>query len=61
MKGMTAMSETNMTLSAEERAAEQKRQRMRSLAIALGLGFLVIMFYAATIVHLGANVMNRPI
>lgn len=55
------MSETNMTLSAEERAAEQKRQRMRSLAIALGLGFLVIMFYAATIVHLGANVMNRPI
>lgn len=42
-------------------AAEKKRQRMRSVAIALGLGFLVMMFYAATIVHLGANVANRAI
>jgi hypothetical protein len=42
-------------------AAEKKRQRMRSIAIALSLGFLVIMFYAATIVRLGANVLNRPI
>ncbi len=55
------MTETNTPLSAEEQAAELKRQRMRSLVIALGLGFLVIMFYAATIVRLGANVMNRPI
>jgi len=47
--------------NAERPAAEQKRQRMRSIAIALGLGFLVAMFYAATIVHLGGNVFNRPI
>ncbi|MDX2308931.1 MAG: hypothetical protein NW216_11880 [Hyphomicrobium sp.] len=40
-------------------AEQQKRQRMRSLAIALGLGFLVILFYAATIVRLGGNVLNR--
>lgn len=61
MKGTNLMTETNTPLSAEEQAAELKRQRMRSLVIALGLGFLVIMFYAATIVRLGANVMNRPI
>jgi O-antigen/teichoic acid export membrane protein len=30
-----------------------KRQRMRSLAIAFGLGFLVLLFYAATIVRMG--------
>jgi hypothetical protein len=42
-------------------AAEKRRQRMRSVAIALGLGFLVMMFYAATIVHLGASVANRAI
>lgn len=42
-------------------AADVKRQRMRSMAIALGLGFLVMMFYAATIVHLGASVANRHI
>lgn len=38
-----------------------RRQRMRSIAIALVLASLVIMFYAATIVRLGGNVFNRPI
>jgi hypothetical protein len=41
--------------------AAKRMQRKRSIAIALGLGLLVALFYAATIVHLGANVMNRPI
>ncbi|MBS0242915.1 MAG: hypothetical protein JSS20_12120 [Proteobacteria bacterium] len=36
-----------------------KRQRMRSLAIGLGLGFLVIVFYAATIIRLGPNALRR--
>jgi hypothetical protein len=54
------MSDTVST-SAVLTAAELKRRRMRSIAIALGLGFLVAMFYAATIVHLGANVANRVI
>lgn len=38
-----------------------RKQRMRSLAIAIGLGFLVLLFYLATIVRLGGNVINRPI
>ena len=33
----------------------RKRQRLRSVAIALGLGFLVILFYAATIVRMGGH------
>ncbi len=39
----------------------KRRQRMRSWAIAGVLLFLVIAFYAATIVRLGGNVMNRPL
>lgn len=39
----------------------KRRQRIRSVAIALALGFLVVLFYAATIVRLGGNVMNRPL
>ncbi len=38
----------------------KRRQNMRSIAIALALIGLVALFYAATIVHLGANVANRP-
>ena len=41
------------------RGSAAKRQRMRSLAIALALGALVALFYAATIVRLGGNVLNQ--
>jgi hypothetical protein len=34
---------------------------MRSIAIALALAALVIIFYAATMVRLGGNVFNRPL
>ena len=44
-----------------QEAATARRQRLRSLAIALGLGFLVVMFYAATIVRLGGSVLDRPL
>jgi hypothetical protein len=33
--------------------AELKRQRLRSIAIALALGFMVILFYAATLINVG--------
>ena len=33
--------------------------RRRSIAIALLLGLMVLLFYAATIVRLGGNVMNK--
>jgi hypothetical protein len=39
---------------------EQRRQRMRSIAIALMLFAFCAMFYAATIVRLGNQVVNRP-
>mgnify|MGYP001768445412 CR=1 FL=1 len=47
---------TNPKRRDEERL---RRQRGRSLAIALSLGLLVIIFYAATIVRLGPNAMDR--
>ncbi len=39
----------------------ERRQRMRSIAIALALGTLTLLFYAATIVRMGSNVLNRPL
>lgn len=36
-----------------------KRQRRRSIAIGLALGALVVLFYIATLVRLGGNVINR--
>jgi hypothetical protein len=39
----------------------KRRQRMRSIAIGLALAALVLLFYVATIVRLGGNVMNRPL
>ena len=43
------------TVVAEENEEQKrlKRQRVRSIAIAFGLGFLVLLFYAATIVRMG--------
>ena len=41
----------------EEAAARASRRR--SIAIALGLGALVVLFYAATIVHMGGNVAKQ--
>lgn len=39
----------------------QRRRKMRSIAIGLALFALVVLFYVATIVRLGGNVMNRPL
>jgi hypothetical protein len=39
----------------------QRRQRMRSLAIAWILGALVILFFIVTIVRLGGTVVDRPL
>lgn len=38
-----------------------RRRRARSVAIALVLGFLAVLFYVVTIVKLGPNVLNRPL
>lgn len=40
---------------------QQRRRRARSVALALVLGFLVVLFYVVTIVKLGPNVLQRPL
>ena len=37
----------------------KRRQKMRSVAIGLALGALVVIFYVATIVRLGPNALNK--
>ena len=39
----------------------QRRQRMRSMAIAWILAALVVLFFIVTIVRLGGNVADRPL
>ncbi len=47
------MQEAVVTDGMDEEAKRLKRQRLKSLAIGLGLAFLVVLFYLATIVRMG--------
>jgi hypothetical protein len=40
---------------------QKRRRRARSIAIALALGALVLLFYVVTIVKLGPGVLQRPL
>ncbi|HEY8382981.1 MAG TPA: hypothetical protein VIL09_12610 [Microvirga sp.] len=40
---------------------EQKRRRNRSLALAVVLGTLVVLFYVVTIAKLGPQILQRPL
>ena len=40
---------------------QKRRRRARSIAIALSLGALVLLFYVVTIVKLGPAVLIRPL
>ncbi len=40
---------------------QKRRQRLRSIAIALALGALAALFFAVTIVKLGPDVFRRPL
>jgi len=65
---MTAMSETmNETLNEHEpqtgiklTAQQQRARRARSIAIAVSLGVLVVLFYIVTLVK-GPGVLVRPL
>lgn len=48
-----------MSLATTEDEERLRRQRMRSLAIGVGLAALVIVFYVATIVRLGPNALKK--
>lgn len=43
----------------EDETVRLKRQRTRSIAIGLALAGLVVLFYLATLVRLGGNVLNK--
>ena len=53
--------ETAMTGDNQSEEQRRAKQRTRSIAIALALVLLVVLFYVATIVRLGPDVLNRPI
>jgi hypothetical protein len=40
--------------------ASQRIARRRSIAIAITLGVMVVLFYAATLIRLGGAVANKP-
>lgn len=40
---------------------ERNRQRRRSIAIALMLGGLVLLFYLVTVVRIGGNIAKRAL
>jgi predicted nucleic acid-binding Zn ribbon protein len=44
-----------------DEVALRRRRRNRSIAIAMTLAALVVLFYVVTIVRLGGNVFNRPL
>lgn len=57
MAGVAEPQENGVVLT----EAQKRRRRQRSIAIALVLGFLVVLFYAITVVKLGAPVLKRPL
>jgi hypothetical protein len=48
-------------MAAELSPEDLKRRRRRSLAIALSLGALVVLFYVLTMAKLGPQILNRPL
>ena len=42
-------------------AAQQRRRRSRSVALALVLGGVVALFYLVTVAKLGSNILDRPL
>lgn len=55
------VAEQDLVVGEHDEREAQRRQRMRSIAIALALAALVVLFYVATLVRLGGNVLNRPL
>lgn len=45
----------------KDEAERLARRRRRSIALALALGALVLIFYALTIVKMGPGVLDRPL
>jgi hypothetical protein len=51
-----------MNLPAERKEDENlRRRRQRSIALALVLGVLAVIFYVLTIAKMGPGIFNRPL
>jgi hypothetical protein len=61
MSKPTEITTPEMSHEEVEEQQRRKRQQTRSLAIALGLVALGVLFYLVTIVRLGGSVFNRPL
>lgn len=46
---------------ADDEEERMRRRRGRSIAIAVALALFALLFYVATIVRLGGNVLNRAL
>ncbi len=46
---------------ADDEEERRRRRRGRSIAIAVALALFALLFYVATIVRLGGNVLNRAL
>ena len=58
------MSGTSLTMDEDDfrpNEEQRRRQRARSVAIALVLGAMALLFYMVTIVKLGPGVLDRPL
>jgi hypothetical protein len=58
---VNAMADTKSTKTDASADTSAARQRSRSIAIAAGLVFMVVIFYLITIFKMGANVLNRSL
>ncbi|MEO1265682.1 MAG: hypothetical protein AAFV26_08250 [Pseudomonadota bacterium] len=57
---MAEEAEKTELASTELDDAQKRARRMRNIAIGLSLAGLVVIFYVATLVRLGANALNKP-
>lgn len=58
------MTETALTMNEDgilPTEEQRRRQRARSIAIAVALVGLVVLFYLVTIVKLGPGILDRPL
>ena len=50
----------DVPMKAEERAFYEKQRRSRSIALALGLGAVVVLFYCVSLIQ-GPGILQRPL
>lgn len=61
MRGVMEEADGENGRAVVQTAEQKRRQRARSVAIALVLGALVLLFYVVTIVKLGPGILTRPL